>query len=507
MCGCENMSSDSEDLDNTKENDSNQLKVCCIGDLYKGEIFKTIIANDLNKMKELLVSKNYLSAQDNNGHTPLHLAVITNNKEILDLLLQQQDIDINALSYSGDSPLLLSLALRREEDFILKIIESKCNVNTCNATNETALHMAAQCGYTVVGKALIEKGANINARDSSGFTPLHEACCNLHLEFVQLLLNYNADASVKCDSYLTPFMMAVNNTDNPRIPLELLEKEFCLNNITIDGYSTLLLSINSFNPIAFELIERGADINHIAPGGHCTLELALFWENSKLYNAIFSKFYKHLLNTKFLNSLFTKCKFPGEEWGLCTIELLNWDDSLQLFRKYFKQKPNHWTLCSINGIPAKMRVELINRFLSLDIPVTIDAAFEVYNKYGFKEEMEAVLKRNIPYPHQKRTTTLFCPIFYGTVFIHVNLRKLVIKLLCSYENWSIALEAYIKKFINLHQSTVPSLVELSRDACRNFIKKRCRCSGGSLAYHQFLNSLMLPQKIKDIIRLKIPIYS
>lgn len=51
-------------------------------------------------------------------------------------------------------------------------------------------HLACWYGHLDFVKVLIEHGgANVNAKDNEGKTPLHEACDNGKLELVQLLLN------------------------------------------------------------------------------------------------------------------------------------------------------------------------------------------------------------------------------------------------------------------------------------------------------------------------------
>jgi len=46
------------------------------------------------------------------------------------------------------------------------------SVNQRNVTSKTALHWAAAYGRLAVVKRLVESGANVNAKDSNGVTPL-----------------------------------------------------------------------------------------------------------------------------------------------------------------------------------------------------------------------------------------------------------------------------------------------------------------------------------------------
>ena len=58
---------------------------------------------------------------------------------------------------------------------------------------------------------LIERGADINARDASGSTPLYEAAAWGRLEVVDLLLRKGADAGIANREGVTPRQAAIAN--------------------------------------------------------------------------------------------------------------------------------------------------------------------------------------------------------------------------------------------------------------------------------------------------------
>ncbi|KGQ06145.1 Ankyrin-3 [Beauveria bassiana D1-5] len=62
----------------------------------------------------------------------------------------------------------------------------------------TALHIAARGQYPEIVRLLATKGANIDAQDISGYTPLMEAAFWGRLENVQILLDGGANAMLKC---------------------------------------------------------------------------------------------------------------------------------------------------------------------------------------------------------------------------------------------------------------------------------------------------------------------
>ncbi|KAH9180932.1 hypothetical protein AeNC1_017093 [Aphanomyces euteiches] len=61
----------------------------------------------------------------------------------------------------------------------------------------TALHVAAVQGHPSVVKELVANGANIEARNKNGNTPLIDAALKGHLEVVQALLDLGADVNAR----------------------------------------------------------------------------------------------------------------------------------------------------------------------------------------------------------------------------------------------------------------------------------------------------------------------
>jgi ankyrin repeat protein len=84
-------------------------------------------------------------------------------------------------------------------------------VKVRNADGATPLHDAALGGHASIVGVLLEKGAEINARDDSGETPLYQAAAWDRLETVDLLLRRGARAGIPNGEGRTPLQAAIAN--------------------------------------------------------------------------------------------------------------------------------------------------------------------------------------------------------------------------------------------------------------------------------------------------------
>jgi ankyrin repeat protein len=69
--------------------------------------------------------------------------------------------------------------------------------------------------------ALVEAGADVNSAGDLGFTPLHHAASDGHLDIVHVLLRYGADVNARNEFAQTPIDLA---RDRVRETLELAKK-------------------------------------------------------------------------------------------------------------------------------------------------------------------------------------------------------------------------------------------------------------------------------------------
>lgn len=81
-----------------------------------------------------------------------------------------------------------------EEDRALQILEEKITmIDIPSDTNMTALHCAASSGSLILIDALLQRGADIKARDRYNQSALHLAATAGHLNAIKLLITAGAD--------------------------------------------------------------------------------------------------------------------------------------------------------------------------------------------------------------------------------------------------------------------------------------------------------------------------
>ena len=122
--------------------------------------------------------------------------------------------------------------------------------------SHTALMYAALEGHTRKVKALLARGADVNAKDNAGRTALMFAVINMHGDTVNILLEHGADVNARTDDGVTALMLAAS-CGEPRIVQALLNKGADLNgNFVITNRNAVSLATEKGYTAVVELLKR-----------------------------------------------------------------------------------------------------------------------------------------------------------------------------------------------------------------------------------------------------------
>ena len=78
------------------------------------------------------------------------------------------------------------------------LIDKGAQVEAKNSNGFTSLHFAAYRGHVEIVSLLCDRGADVEARDNFGFRPIHEAAMNGHISVVkELIEERNAEINAR----------------------------------------------------------------------------------------------------------------------------------------------------------------------------------------------------------------------------------------------------------------------------------------------------------------------
>lgn len=152
-------------------------------------------AGGLKDLLDVLMSDQDINEKDQYGNSLLHQAIHNNNSEVVKQLLSKEETIVDALNDASETPLIN--AVKKGSLIIVELLLNKgadCNLSLQNGT--TCLHIAASNNFIDITKALIKKGANINEKTESGSTALINAAKNGCNDLTAYLIEQEADVNL-----------------------------------------------------------------------------------------------------------------------------------------------------------------------------------------------------------------------------------------------------------------------------------------------------------------------
>ena len=164
------------------------------------------------KLSRMIDGVKEINKKDDMGLTLLHQAVMYGNREAVELLTAK-GADINTTDGGGKAPLhyCAIYGLKDVENVstkggacldIAKLLISKgADVNTADRDKKTPLHYVRS---RVMAELLIDKGGNVKSKDKNGWTPLHWSAMQGFLEITKGLVEHGAEVNALDGDGRTP---------------------------------------------------------------------------------------------------------------------------------------------------------------------------------------------------------------------------------------------------------------------------------------------------------------
>lgn len=185
----------------------------------------------LSVVQTLLEHHADINAQDGEGRTPLHIAIINQHEVITNLLIEQQQLDLKLRDKYGQNAFATAMStknnkaatiilgrephaaekydpkgrtflhiaiLKNDFESVLFLLSVHVNVHSRvqDSSKFTPLHLAVQVGSEMIVRNLLLAGANINDLTIQNQSALHIAAAHDHHQLCQILIenNINYDA-------------------------------------------------------------------------------------------------------------------------------------------------------------------------------------------------------------------------------------------------------------------------------------------------------------------------
>ena len=232
----------------------------------------------MSKIQHIIGLTQDVNIRNKNGDSPLYIAAVNNMEQVGKLLLEK-GADIFSTNKDNNSP--LRLALKNGGRLQSWLITSRTIVSTDGSGN-TVLHYAADWEYADAIKTLLEKGADINAKNANGETCIFNAAKSDNPSIIQMLVDGGASVRDRDNLGSTPLHIAVR-WGAQKSAEKLIKLGININAQNSAGKSPLAEAViaNKYDVTKY-LLENGADPNSCDANGITILMDTIRAQNAQI---------------------------------------------------------------------------------------------------------------------------------------------------------------------------------------------------------------------------------
>ncbi len=346
----------------------------------------------------LASKKMNLNVKDQSGAIPLHIAVENGRYDTAAFLLSRKS-PVNAVDYSGRTPLMRYIEKNNPPslDYLNFLYKWKASFKVRNKNGESLIHIA-QADKNII-QYYRAKGAEINARDKFGNTPLHAAVTAGDSARSSILISLGCDVNALNNVRVSPYDIALKS-DNTELSLLLL-KHGARRSVSSENSNQIILAkavSNGNIDYIRQLIPLTSDDGIISDD---VLRAAACQGDYAVFKVIFS-YYLKASDSDFEKKLYDLF-LSNDSFFSFAYSVKNYDQSLvEINKNFFTKAPSEVlailfrargaNFCSANGITSLMTV----------------------SAFGNSERVKFIISKNGDL--WKRDSAGFTPLIYSILY-------------------------------------------------------------------------------------------